>query len=120
MQDRRSDREHALSFARAFVMGAACVLGVLVVQAITGAGGDTAQMVLLSLVVVLAALACVARALHQDLDRPAWILLGVGLLALGSLGVVYVLDEGAALTFPSDLPAGLIGYPLTLAAWALL
>ena len=103
------------------IWGASVVaLAAVLAQAITGAGGQTAQVALLSLVVVLAALACVARALHQSFDRPAWLLLSVGLLGLGSLGIVYVLDDTAALMFPSELPAGLIGYPLTLAAWGLL
>src|SRR5215213_3002671 len=69
---------------------------------------------------VLASLACLARAIAAPEDRPAWILVGLGLLCLGSLGIVYVIDEDATLVVPSELPAGLLGYPLTLLAWALL
>jgi signal transduction histidine kinase/ActR/RegA family two-component response regulator len=103
------------------IWGASVVaLAAALAQAISGAGGQSAQVVLLSLVVGLAALACLARAAHQPLDRSAWVLLAAGLVGLGSLGIVYVLDDNAALMFPSDLPVGLVGYPLTLAAWGLL
>lgn len=92
----------------------------VVAQALTGAGGEDLQVALIVAVVALAGLACFARALDQRLDRAAWVLLGTGLVGLGSLGLVYVLDDEAALAFPHDLPLGLLGYPLVLGAWALL
>jgi signal transduction histidine kinase/ActR/RegA family two-component response regulator len=106
--------------ARVVWVASAVVLTAAVAQAASGAGGDTAQVVLLSLSGALAALACLARALHQRHDRMAWVLLAVGLAALGSLGIVYALDDNAALAFVNELKIGLVGYPLTLAAWALL
>jgi signal transduction histidine kinase/ActR/RegA family two-component response regulator len=114
---RRSEPSAA---ARLIWVAAVVVLAFAVAQAATGAGGQAAQVTSLSLAVALAGLACLVRAYTQPLDRAAWILLAAGLVALGSLAIVYVLDDTTALAFPSDLPIGLLGYPLTLAAWALL
>ena len=106
--------------ARVLWLAAAGALALAGVQAITDAGGQSGEVAIQSTAVVLAACACVGRALAAPLDRPAWLLLAAGLVCLGSLGVLYVLDSDATLEFPSELPPGLLGYPLTLLAWALL
>jgi signal transduction histidine kinase len=106
--------------ARLLWLVAAAALALAAVQAITDIGGETGEVAIQSTAVALAACACLARAVVSPLDRPAWILLAAGLVCLGSLGVLYVLDSDATLEFPSELPPGLLGYPLTLLAWGLL
>ena len=106
--------------ARLLWAGAAVALALAGMQAITGAGGESLAVGLQAAAMVLAALGCVARAVVTADDRPAWILLALGILCLGSLGIVYVVDEDATLEIPSEMPPGLLGYPLTLIAWALL
>ena len=106
--------------ARALWGASVVALAAAIAQAATDAGGLTLQVVLLSTSMVLASLACLGRAHHTPLDRAAWILLAGGLLCLGSLAIVYVVDQDAALSYPSGLPVGLLGYPLTLLAWGLL
>jgi len=96
------------------------VLAAVIAQAATGAGGEPLQVTLLCAAGLPAALACVARAAHEPVDRWAWLALGAALLALGSVGLVYVIDSSAGSGFPSNLPPGVVGYPLMLAAWALL
>jgi signal transduction histidine kinase/ActR/RegA family two-component response regulator len=110
----------APEIARVVWAASVVALAAVAVQTTSGAGGRTAEIVVMSLAVGLAALACLARGLHRPTERLAWILLGAGLLGLGSLGIVYAVDDTTALAFPNDLPLGLLGYPLTLAAWGLL
>jgi signal transduction histidine kinase/ActR/RegA family two-component response regulator len=99
---------------------AAVALLLAVLQAITGTGGEPLEVATQSTAIALAGFVCVFRAVADEADRPAWILLAGGVFCLGSLGIVYVLDEDATLEFPSELPPGLLGYPFTLLAWGLL
>ena len=120
MLERPADDRRSLLAPRGLWAASLAMLVVALAQAITGAGGESLQVVAEVAVVVLAALACLARAIGQPSDRWAWLLLGAGLLGLGSLAIVFVLDDNAALVFPTALPIGLAGYPLMLGAWALL
>lgn len=119
-QDNAAAHAQACTYARALWSASVVVVAAAIVQAATGAGGQGLQVALLTGASLLAGLACVARAAHEPFDRWAWLSLAAALLALASVGLVYVVDAGAGSDFPSNLPPGVVGYPLMLAAWALL
>ena len=102
-----------------FLCGAAAVAaGLAWVQALTGAGGNDAQAVLLTAALGLSVIACLSR-VRDDGAPVAWLCLGIALAAFGYTAVKYATDSSVAGDFPSTADVGALGYGLAAIAFVL-
>ena len=104
--------------AHALCAGAALAAALAWIQALSGAGGDDAQAVLLTCAIVLSVVACLSR-VRGDGSAVAWLCLATALAAFGFTAVKYATDSTVAGDFPSTADVGALGYGLAAIAFVL-